>query len=298
MEIRQVECFLAVSESLSFRVAGETLGIGQPAVSGQIARLERELGHRLFERTSRVVRLTTAGQRFLPEARSILASVERARTVVASPAEARARLRLGSSSGLGQRLDLLLETLTRTDPDVAVELGTYATVTRLDRVRTGQLDAAFVRGVDTAAELDVIPVWDDPLLVAVPATHPTASQPAVDLADLASLPLRLVPRKANAPLVDLVMSACATTGFEPVLGAHTSQLPETLASIGNGEGWTVLYEPHARQLRHTRVAFRPALPPLSMTTSVAVPAGSRAPLLTRLLAACAEVRTHGGDHQA
>ncbi|WP_159541269.1 LysR family transcriptional regulator [Aeromicrobium sp. 9AM] len=298
MEIRQVECFLAVSESLSFRVAAETLGIGQPAVSGQVARLERELGQRLFERTSRVVKLTAAGQRFLPEARSILAAVERARTVVTQQGEAQVPLRLGSSTGLGQRLDLLLETLKRTDPDIAVELGTYATATRFDRVRTGQLNAAFVRGVGTAADLDVVPVWDDPLVIAVPSTHPTAGQDAIDLADLASLPLWLVPRKANAPLVDLVMSACAAAGFEPTLGPHTSKLPETLASIGNGDGWTILYEPHAQQLRHTRVVFRPALPELSMTTSVAVPAGSRSPLLTRLLAACAEVRTHGSNHRA
>lgn len=298
MEIRQIECFLAVSEALSFRVAAETLGLGQPTVSGQVARLERELGQRLFERTSRVVTLTAAGQRFLPEARSILVSVERARAAAAAPDDPRVLLRLGSSSGLGERLDMLLEVVKRTDPGVSVDLGTYATRTRLDRVRSGQLDAAFVRGVETAAGLDVIPVWDDPLVVAVPATHPAASHAAVDLAALASLPLWLVGRKANAPLVDLVMSACAAAGFEPMMAPRDSKLPETLASIGSGGGWTVLYAPHAKQLRHDRVAFRPASPGLAMTTSVAVLQGSRSRRLARLLAACGEVRTHGSDRQA
>ncbi|KAA1400165.1 LysR family transcriptional regulator [Aeromicrobium ginsengisoli] len=297
MEIRQIECFLAVSESLSFRVAGESLGIGQPAVSGQVARLERELGQRLFERTSRVVRLTPAGQRLVPEARSILASVDRARAAVAVPGEP-VSLRLGSSTGLGQRLDLLLETMNRTDPDVSVELGTYATTTRLDRVRSGQLDAAFVRGVETAAGLDVIPVWDDPLLVAMPTTHPAAGEASVDLAALASLPLWLVPRKANAPLVDLVMSACAAAGFEPTFGSRASKLPETLASIGNGGGWTVVYAPHAQQLRHERVAFRPVDPQVTMPTCVALQQGSRSRLLTRLIAACAEVRERADDQQS
>jgi len=297
VEIRQIECFLAVSESLSFRVAAENLGIGQPAVSGQVARLERELGHRLFERTSRVVRLTPAGQRLVPEARSILASVVRARAAVAVPGES-VSLRLGSSTGLGQRLDSLLETMRRTDPDVSVELGTYATATRLDRVRSGQLDAAFVRGVATAPGLDLVPVWDDPLVVALPATHPAAAEASVGLAALASLPLWLVPRKANSPLVDLVMSACAAAGFEPTFGSRGSKLPETLASIGNGGGWTVVYAPHAQQLHHDRVAFRHVDPPLTMPTSVAVPQGSRSHLLTRLIAACAEVREQADDQRS
>ncbi len=96
-------------------------------------------------------------------------------------------------------------------------------------------------------------------MVAVPAAHPAADHDTIDLAALASLPLWLVTRKANVPLVDLVMSACAAAGFEPLLGLRTSRLPETLASIGNGDGWTVLYEPHAKQLHHDRVAFRPAI---------------------------------------
>jgi DNA-binding transcriptional LysR family regulator len=79
MELRQIQYFVTVAEILNFGRAAEQLGMGQPGVSQQIARLERELGVPLFDRSARAIRLTEAGQRFLPAARAVLASVETAR---------------------------------------------------------------------------------------------------------------------------------------------------------------------------------------------------------------------------
>src|SRR3954468_23528756 len=106
VELRQIEYFVAVAEHLHFGRAAEALSIGQPAVSQQLARLERELGVELIDRTPRTARLTAAGARFRPEARAVLAAVERARSrAVESPApDPVRRLRLGSSDGLGDRL--------------------------------------------------------------------------------------------------------------------------------------------------------------------------------------------------
>ena len=138
MELRQIRFVVAVAETLSFRRAGEQLDVGQPAVSQQVARLERELGVRLFDRTSRTVEITEAGQRFLPEARAVLAAVDRARASATGGGRRTSRvIRLGSSTGLGDRLDRLLEALRRTDPRVELELSSADTRTRLARVRSG-----------------------------------------------------------------------------------------------------------------------------------------------------------------
>lgn len=84
MEIRQLAYFTAVAEELNFGRAAERLHIVQPAVSQQVRRLERELDVPLFDRSSRHVRLTPAGERLLPEARAVLAAADRVRQVAAS----------------------------------------------------------------------------------------------------------------------------------------------------------------------------------------------------------------------
>jgi DNA-binding transcriptional LysR family regulator len=268
MELRQIRYFVTVAEVLNFGRAAEQLGIGQPGVSQQIARLERELDVLLFDRSARAVRLTEAGQRFLPAAREVLAAVETARA--AAKGTARRQLRLGTSTGLGERLETVVAELA--SKGVHVELASTSTRTRLDRVRAGQLDAAFVRGIDEAAGLEFIPVWEDKLLIALPASMATEE---IALGDLKDVPLRITERRTNPPLVDLVLSACAAEGFEPVLGPRSDTLQNTHAAIGAGEpSWTVIYESHARLLREGRVVFRRPRPALSLTTCLAVPAGT------------------------
>lgn len=296
MEIRQIRYFVAVAEELNFGRAATELGIGQPGVSQQVARLERELGAPLFDRSSRAVRLTEAGQRFLPEARAVLAACDRAKAAVTDAGTQRV-LRVGSSTGLGDRLDKVLQVMQRRFPQIAIELASAATRTRLDRVRSGQLDAAFVRGSHTQQGLELIPVWEDELVVALPANHPLAERSEIELRDLAGLPLRLVPRSQNQPLVDLVMFSCAEAGFEPILGPRSQALQDTLAAIGSGApSWTLVYAAQARTMRLSLVRFVPlAAPGLVMSTALAVSADATSGMLAPLLKACAEVsRT---DHE-
>jgi DNA-binding transcriptional LysR family regulator len=269
MELRQIQYFVTVAEVLNFGRAAEQLGIGQPGVSQQIARLERELGVLLFDRSARAIRLTEAGQRFLPAARTVLVSVDQARA--AAIGLSGQALRLGTSTGLGERLETVVAELAA--KGVQVELVSTSTRARLDRVRGGQLDAAFVRGLDEAAGLEFIPLWQDALLIALPAAVAPAGE--VSLKELSALPLRITSRRNNPPLVDLLMSACAAEGFEPVLGPRSNSLQDTHAAIGAGTpSWTVIYESHAQLLREGRVVFRRPRPRLALTTSLAVPAGT------------------------
>jgi len=99
LELRQLQYFVAVAEHLHFGRAAEALSIGQPAVSQQIARLERILGTELLDRTPRTVRLTEQGSRFLPEARKVLVAVDRARASVTRSDNGAGVLRIGTCSG-------------------------------------------------------------------------------------------------------------------------------------------------------------------------------------------------------
>ena len=187
MELRQLRYFLTVAEELHFGRAAERLHIVQPAVSQQVRRLERELGVDLFERTTRSVTLTEAGQSFLPHARAVLTATDRATEAIAAFRSERV-LRLGTSEGLGDRLDRLLGEFAQRSPGTQLELTHAPTVQRLSQVRDGELDATVVRGDWPGPGLDFTPLWTDEVLVALPAAHPLAAAETVDFASLARCP--------------------------------------------------------------------------------------------------------------
>lgn len=289
VELRQLDYFVAVAEELHFGRAAARLSIGQPAVSQQIARLERELGVPLFDRSKRTVRLTAAGSRFLPEARAVLAATERARAVVARHRheDTSRTLRLGTSEGLGDRLSRVLRELSTMQPPISTELVGAPTRARLERVAAGQLDAAFVRGVSAGTGVELIEVWTDRLLAVLPAESAGECDVA-ELADLARLPLRIVPHSKNPPLVDLVMNACAEAGARPTTIEHLGSLDDLIATVASGTAsWTVIYESQAQTLRRPLVRFVATEPPLAMATALAVAETATSRELAPLLRACA-----------
>lgn len=296
MELHQVRYFVSVAEELHFGRAAERLHVVQPTVSQQVRRLEREFGLDLFDRTTRTVTLTAPGRAFLPHARAILQTVCAATEAMAAlRAEQESTLRLGTNVGLGTRLGALLTALAERAPQLMVELVSVPTATRLQQVREGELDAAFIRGVAHSPDLELLPLWRDVLVAALPARHPLAAQREVALTDLPDLPLRLVSREANPPLADIVVGACRAAGFEPVMGPAFTTDQDTLAAIACGRpSWTVYYETQARIQPAPGVTFRPfAEPAPAVRTCLAVRPGPPSPRLTALLDACNELeRTH------
>lgn len=294
VELRQLRYFVTVAEELHFGRAAERLHIVQPAVSQQVRRLERELEVPLLARTTRSVVLTEAGQRFLPQARAVLAAADRAVDSVAEFRLPGALVRLGTSEGLGDRLEVLLGAFARLAPSAQLELVHAPTSQRLQRVRDGSLDATIVRGSWPASGLDFTPLWMDEVVVALPSAHPLAESPAVDFAALAALPARLSPPSRNQPLYDLVMSCCREAGFEPVLGKEFTTAQDTLGTLGFGRPhWTVFYRAHANLLPIPGVAFRPLRNPAPrMQTYLATPSDRRlTPELVALIEAARTVET-------
>ncbi|MFI6444322.1 LysR family transcriptional regulator [Kitasatospora sp. NPDC050543] len=300
MELRQLGYVVAVADEGGFGRAAERLNIVQSAVSQQVQRLERELGLALFDRSARQVRLTAAGERLLPEARAVLAAAERTRRVAAEIVDGvDGVLRLGAVHGPGDRLYRVLAALAGLAPRLRVRLSRAAPAQRLAQVRSGVLDAAFIRGPATVPGLELIPLWNDPLYAALPADHPLAGPaPALDapsagaplrLEQLAGLPLRLAPRAGNPPFHDLVTGAMRAAGLVPTApGPAFTTLRETLTEIGGDlPSWTVFYRV-CDLPPIPRVSYRP-LADLSLVTSLAVRGGPPAPALRHLLQALSDV---------
>lgn len=267
MELRGLRYFVTVAEELHFGRAAERLHIVQPAVSQQIARLEREFGFPLFDRSPRHVRLTAAGHRLLGAVRETLAAAERVESAAAGLRTGRTgTVRIGTGPGFTTHLERGVEALRRAYPGVEPVLVDRPVAERLDGVREGTLDFAVVRGVTHAPGLRVLPVWSEPLYAVLPGCHPLAGRPSVALAELAGFPFRAPSREADAPLYDLAADAFRAAGLTPLRGRPAGTVQDTLVEIGGGStaSWTLASAGMLAASAATRAVGVPLDPPLAV----------------------------------
>lgn len=181
---------VAVAETNSFTRAAERCLVVQSALSHQIARLERELGARLFDRTSRRVRLTGAGEAFLPAARQCLDAAERAGSeVAAAVGEIRGRLTVGVIPTVAAvDVPAALQTFHRRYPHVRIGLRVGASEDLVEQVKDSAIEVAFL-GLPMSARPEGVGTRElgrDDLVAVVAPGHPLAEQSKVDLSRLSS----------------------------------------------------------------------------------------------------------------
>jgi DNA-binding transcriptional LysR family regulator len=144
--LRDVDCFALVARHRSFSRAAAALGQSQPSMSQAIGRLERTLGVRLFDRTNRAVRLTTAGAALLPYAEAVLAAVEAMAAEAARQAEPdRATIRLAYPPLVGTLAARIARRVGRGRPPVDVALAPMSRTAALAALAAGEVPAAILR---------------------------------------------------------------------------------------------------------------------------------------------------------
>ena len=275
MELKQLRQFLSVARTLNFHRAAEQLHIAQPPLSVSIAKLERELGVRLFERHHRGVDLTIAGQAILPLAEEALARAGEIRDAAnAVAAGSRGQLKLGFVSsatyGLAPRL---VSTFRREHPGVELLLEEAPTIEILSRVQTKSLDVGIVRTpLLEPTELSLESLERDRLDVTAPRDHPLAACATVALEDLKSEPLIMYDRAGVPNMRALVMLVCESAGFLPRVAQSAAQIHTIISLVESGLG-IALVPSALRGTAQGRVTFVPctlAGKPISVGLSMAV----------------------------
>ncbi|MGW2133811.1 LysR family transcriptional regulator [Streptomyces coelicoflavus] len=283
MELQQMRYVLAVAESMSFTRAAERCHVVQSALSHQVARLEQELGARLFERTTRRVRLTPAGEAFLPAARQCLAAAERAADeVAAAVGEVRGQLRVGVISSVAAvDVPRALRDFRERYPKVRVSLRVSPSEELVERVKEGDVQVAFL-GLPTTARpqgVEAHVVGRDRLVVVVSPDHPLAGGGPVDLRRLAEETFVDLPAKtAGRAQSDLAFSAAGLTRDVAFEVTNTHFLARL---VGQGLGVAMLpsaYVPQLNGVTTIQVTDAPA-----RVEYVAWPPGSRTPAATAFL---------------
>jgi DNA-binding transcriptional LysR family regulator len=257
MELRQLRYFVAVAETCHFGQAAERLLIAQPALSQAIRALEHDLGVTLFNRTTRHVALTPAGEYFLDESLRILAAVEDSTRGVRQLADGRHGLvRLGLvGTAATSHLPHIVRTLKRELPAVAIDIrGDILTPELCDQLRSGAIDVAVLRPPVVGDNIATHVIEEEPLVLAVACDHPLALTPALGIDDLRTE--TFVGYAAQESAVNqAVLYACRRAGFVPHRAHEASGTPVLLALVAAGLG-VALVPASARAIPLSGVAFR------------------------------------------
>jgi len=253
MEIRQLRYFSVLAEELNFTRAAARLHMSQPPLSMQIAQLERELGVRLFDRGSRSVALTEAGQAFLNDTRTLLSRLKdatvRARAVDQGQA-GRIEVGLSGSHFLGP-VPALIARYTQTHPQVQVLLNEMNPAAQIEALRERRIDVSISRSAIDDDELCSRPLWPDPLVVALPASHPLAARKRLALDRLAGEPFVMLRGETSAFAVRL-QDLCLRAGIRPHVVQTVAEVPAQLALVAAGLGVALVP-------RSTALRFQPAV---------------------------------------
>jgi DNA-binding transcriptional LysR family regulator len=190
VDLQQLRYVVAVAELGNFTRAAERCFVVQSALSHQVAKLEQELGARLFHRTSRSVALTPAGTALLPAARECLMAAERARAeVAAATGEIRGRLAVGMiPTSAAVDVPAALRGFHQEHPQVRISLLTAGSDVLSGQVRDGALDVAFLGLAEDVEIPDVNsrPLARDPLAALVAPDHRLSARKRIRLATISS----------------------------------------------------------------------------------------------------------------
>jgi len=245
MDLRQLEFFSAVAGELNFTRAAERLTIAQSAVSAGVRSLEGDLGVELFDRSRRQIRLTSTGELLLPKVRAALDAVNEVRDVAQQSTQA-----ITGSIVIGLMTSVTLVNVPRLlglyrtgHPGVGVRLraARRGSADLVNELSTGELDLALLAlSGSIPATLSAVPIASSPMVLVVPARHPLAASPGVDLAALDGEEfIDLPPGYASRQIVD---DAFAAAGVDRRVMIEVSDIGTAAEYVTNGLGVALLPE--------------------------------------------------------
>ncbi len=257
-DISLLRCFVTVAEERHFGRAAERVNMSQPPFSRQIQILEHVLAVKLLERTSRSVKLTPAGQVFLPEARHILQLIDNAALLAKRVALGKSgSLKIGftAMAAFGS-LPRLVAASRKEFPHVELVLQEANSADQLRKLHSSEIDIAILRPPIEQAPLQSFCLSTESLIAAIPASHPLSTRSKINLRDLIGEPfISYLPYEAYY-LCNLVGDMLAKVGVTPNLVQQLTQVHSVMALVHAGMGVSIVPE-SAQLLNFGNVVLRP-----------------------------------------
>ena len=240
MDIKTLKSFISVAKHKSFSQAARELNTVQPAVSRHISALEGELGFSLFNRNSRDVVITQAGEQLLKDASNILLLTEQAKTQAKRAHNGQIgtlNIAYLSSACLGF-MAMLIRTYKLQFPHVHVSLFEMTATEQIKALKDEQVDIAFSRALPNSITDEFIShnIYFDSLVAIVNQNHPLADQKSIDLSELKNEQFILFNRDEALGLFDETITQCKETGFSPNIISQPKHMQTLLTEVAAGLG--------------------------------------------------------------
>jgi DNA-binding transcriptional LysR family regulator len=238
MDLRSVECFLRVAETLHFARAATELHLSQPALSQRIKTLEREVGVPLLARNRRGVRLTAAGEAFIEPAHSAVQHGRHAVDIARRAASGgQGRLRLGFTVIASYTwLPRAVQEFRAACPDVTVELTEINSPGVEDALHARDIDIGILHPPLERAELQQYPLPDEPMMLALPVGHSLAGATRLTFGDLSGQPMVVAPRAVGPVLFDKLVGCFRAAGVEPAVVQEATPMTTLAGLVAAGAG--------------------------------------------------------------
>jgi DNA-binding transcriptional LysR family regulator len=297
LDVRQLRVLKEVADHGSFSAAAAALSYTQPAISQQVAALERQAGAKLVDRSTRGVRLTEAGRALVGHAEAILARLADAEADLAAIRDLRGgQVRLVSfHTGGASLIPVATAAFRQRHPGVEVSLSVAGMATALDRLKAGEVDVALLIEPNFSPQprdalLERVHLLDDPMFAVLPAGHPLAAKRTLKLADLAG---ETWMHDGSACCDSTVfLRACHDAGFEPRVAFENDDYSAIQGFIAAGVGVALIPQLALQGVRDDVVVRSlGGRAPLRRVVAATLAGGVRSPATEAMLGILQEIST-------
>lgn len=269
MELRLLRYFVTVAEELHLARAAERLGIDQSPLSRAMRDLEQRLGVALFDRSTRHMRMTWAGQVLLEQCHRVLSAVEQAIHITKGAALGyQSHLRIAICDSLAQpNIATLLARSREEEPEMEIRVFELPFPQQLTELHANMLDVGFALSEAVSEGLIAEPVWADPLAVVMPARHPLLVHKEVKLTEALRFPVVLCHRDAASGCNEQLQAVLDGAALPLKVVDHVSSLGVMLTLVGAGYGIGFANASQMHALNRPDIATRPLAgsPPMLST---------------------------------
>jgi DNA-binding transcriptional LysR family regulator len=260
MDLKQLECFVSLANTLNFTKSSALMYISQPALSRHITKLEEELGTILFHRDKRSVTLTPFGQAFLEEAEKIIMHYNNGITL-AKQAESGlfGSLKIGFHNfTLDDFLPSLITSFRSNYPDIGLILSGYSHSELSEAIRNGKVDFVYTASNELPRISGITSkiIAKHSFCAVMHHNHPLAAKASINAGDLKNEPFILMDRKESAQGYNIITQICLNHGFSPIVVSYARFVTTVLVLIECQAGISILPSSF-KNLASAKVCFVP-----------------------------------------